>query len=390
MFDILLKTFLPKNQAPAERRESVGKFAGILGIILNIILCAAKIFAGVISGSISIVADALNNLADALSSGVTVICFKLSGKPADEDHPYGHQRIEYVATLFLAFLILFIGYELIKTSVGKIINPEITKLNSVFVVVVVLSVLIKFVMSRMYLFYAKTIKSSVLKAASQDSLNDALATFGILIAGVLSKLLDFSLDGYAGVVISLLIIWSGISLVRDGLNPILGSAPDKEMVSNLEDTVLSYEGIIGIHDLIVHNYGPNKFFASVHAEVDAKEDMLTSHDLIDNIEREVNEAMGIELVIHMDPVVTDDERVNELKEKTSAIVEEINPRLSIHDFRVVIGNTHTNLIFDVVLPFKAGYGEIEVKEKIEVLVKEKIGKEYFCVISIDRDITGIR
>ncbi len=390
MFNFLIKTFLPKNQAPAERRESVGKFAGILGIILNTILCTAKIFAGVVSGSISIVADALNNLADALSSGVTVICFKLSGKPADEDHPYGHQRIEYVATLFLAFLILFIGYELIKTSVNKIINPEAAKLNYVFVVVVVLSVIIKFVMSRMYLFYAKMIKSSVLKAASQDSLNDALATFGILIAGVLSKLLNFSLDGYAGVVISILIIWSGISLVKDGMNPILGSAPDKEMVSSLEHTILSYEGIIGIHDLIVHNYGPNKFFASVHAEVDAKEDMLTSHDLIDNIEREVNEAMGIELVIHMDPVVTDDERVNELKEKTSLLVAEINPRLSIHDFRVVMGNTHTNLIFDVVLPFGISYSEAEIKEKILSLVKEKIGKEYFCVISIDRDITGIR
>lgn len=384
MFENLVKLFTKDTTD----RESIGKTAGVFGIICNAVLCVIKLIAGVIAGSVSIIADAVNNLSDALSSGITVVCFKMSGKPADEDHPYGHERIEYVATLLLAFFILFIGYELIKTSVGRIINPQYTRFSIAAVFVLLVSIAGKFFMNRMYLAYARMIDSAMLKATAQDSLNDVFSTAAVLLSGVISVVFDIALDGYVGAAVSVLIIWSGISLIKDALDPILGSAPDAELVHKLAHKIMSYEGIIGIHDLIVHSYGPSKTFASVHAEVDANGDILASHDIIDNIERDVHSETGVELVIHMDPIVTDDESVDSAKKTVSGIVANIDSALSIHDFRMVPGNTHTNLIFDVVLPFGFKLGQKELLEQIQNAVWKNLGNEFFCVINFDRSYIG--
>ena len=384
MFEFLINLFTKDNK----NRESIGKTAGVFGIICNVILCAIKMAAGLIFGSVAVVADAFNNLSDALTSVITVVSFKLSGKPADEDHPYGHERIEYVVTLILAFLIIFIGYELIKTSFGRIINPSESEFGLLMAAVLVISIAGKLFMNRMYSAYANMADSAVLKATAQDSLNDAISTGAVLVCLVISHFIKVELDGYVGICVSLFIIWSGISLIKEALNPILGTAPDTEFICKLEKKILSYDGVIGIHDLIVHSYGPSKTFASVHAEVDAKGDILESHDMIDNIEREASGEFGIELVIHMDPIVTDDEATNEARGKVKDIVENIDTSLSMHDFRMVPGSTHTNLIFDVAVPYNFELSQKELLSKIQFGVTEKIGNSYFCVVNFDSIYTG--
>ena len=384
MFEFLINLFTKDNK----NRESIGKTAGVFGIICNVILCAIKMAAGLIFGSVAVVADAFNNLSDALTSVITVVSFKLSGKPADEDHPYGHERIEYVVTLILAFLIIFIGYELIKTSFGRIVNPSESEFGLLMAAVLVISITGKLFMNRMYRAYANMADSAVLKATAQDSLNDAISTGAVLVCLVISHFIKVELDGYVGICVSLFIIWSGISLIKEALNPILGTAPDTEFICKLEKKILSYDGVIGIHDLIVHSYGPSKTFASVHAEVDAKGDILESHDMIDNIEREVSGEFGIELVIHMDPIVTDDEATNEARGKVKDIVENIDTSLSMHDFRMVPGSTHTNLIFDVAVPYNFELSQKELLAKIQSGVTEKIGNSYFCVVNFDSIYTG--
>jgi cation diffusion facilitator family transporter len=383
MFEFLINLFTKDNK----NRESIGKTAGVFGILCNVILCVLKMAVGLLFKSVSVVADAFNNLSDALTSVITVVSFKLSGKPADEDHPYGHERIEYVVTLILAFLIIFIGYELIRTSIGRIFSPAETEFGLLMAIVLVISVLGKLFMNRMYTAYAKMTDSSVLKATAQDSLNDAISTSAVLICLVVSQLFNLSLDGYVGVCVSLFIIWSGVSLIKEALNPILGSAPDREFTHKVEKEILSYDGVIGIHDLIVHSYGPSKTFASVHAEVDAKGDILESHDMIDNIEREVCKKYGVELVIHMDPIVTDDEETNEAREIIKQIVEGVDLCLTMHDFRMVPGSTHTNLIFDVVVPYDCKVAQKEILKKIQSLSLEKLGDKYFCVVNFDREYT---
>ncbi len=384
MSKFLLKLF----KIDLTSREQVGRFAGIFGIVGNAFLCIIKLVLGFVTSSVSVIADAVNNLSDALTSVITIVCFKLSGKPADKDHPYGHERIEYVATLILSFIILFIGYELIKSSASRVINPVVIPLKTVSVVILLVSVTGKLVMSRVYKGCAKVINSSVLKASAQDSLNDVFSTGAVLISMVAGDLFNVGLDGYTGILVSVFIIWSGIGLVRETMDTILGKPPEKEFVEDIAQRILSYEGVIGIHDLIVHSYGPSKTFASAHAEVDARGDILASHDIIDNIEREISSALGIELVIHMDPIVTDDETVNDVRQKVSAIVSDVDMCLSIHDFRMVPGNTHTNLIFDIVLPFDFKYKEKQVNTLVQNEVWHRIGKEYFCVINFDRDYNG--
>ena len=384
MFEFLINLFTKDNK----NRESIGKTAGVFGIICNVILCAIKMTAGLIFGSVAVVADAFNNLSDALTSVITVVSFKLSGKPADEDHPYGHERIEYVVTLILAFLIIFIGYELIKTSFGRIVNPSESEFGLLMAAVLVISITGKLFMNRMYSAYANMADSAVLKATAQDSLNDAISTGAVLVCLVISHFIKVELDGYVGICVSLFIIWSGISLIKEALNPILGTAPDTEFICKLEKKILSYDGVIGIHDLIVHSYGPSKTFASVHAEVDAKGDILESHDMIDNIEREASGEFGIELVIHMDPIVTDDEATNEARGKVKDIIENIDMCLSMHDFRMVPGSTHTNLIFDVAVPYNFELSQKELLAKIQSGVTEKIGNSYFCVVNFDSIYTG--
>ncbi len=384
MSQFLLKLF----KVDLASREQVGRFAGVFGIIGNAFLCIIKLVLGFITSSVSVIADAVNNLSDALSSVITIVCFKLSGKPADKDHPYGHERIEYIATLILSFLILFIGYELIKSSASRVINPVVIPLKTVSVIILCVSVIGKLVMSRVYNGCAKVINSSVLKASAQDSLNDVFSTGAVLISTIAGALFKVGLDGYTGILVSAFIIWSGIGLVRETMDTILGRPPEKEFVEDIAERILSYDGVIGIHDLIVHSYGPSKTFASAHAEVDARGDILASHDIIDNIEREISSAMGIELVIHMDPIVTDDETTNGIKQKVCDIVSDVDMCLSIHDFRMVPGNTHTNLIFDIVLPFEFKYKEKQVNTLVQNEVWHRIGKDYYCVINFDRDYNG--
>ena len=366
-------------------REKLGKLAGILGISGNVLLCVCKIFAGALAGSVSVIADGINNLSDAISSVITLVSFKLSGKPADKDHPYGHQRIEYVATLILSFVILFVGYELVKTSVSRIINPVTISADALTVAVLVFSLAGKLVMIRMYVHFAKKTDSSVLKASAKDAINDVFATGALLVCVIVGDIAGIGLDGYAGLGVSAFIIWSGISLIKESVNPILGASPDKELVDSLKVRILSYDGIMGMHDLIVHTYGPSKIFASVHAEIDARGDILASHDLIDNIERDILSDTGVELVIHMDPIVTNDEEVTRAWRELKKIAKQIDERLTVHDFRIVRGRTHTNLIFDVVIPFEFSYRESEVGELIQKKITENLGKEYYCVISYDRN-----
>ena len=387
MLDGIVRIFIKDsdNVKSAVVREAHGRLAGIIGILCNLLLFFTKLIAGLVFSSISVTADAVNNLSDALSSVIATVSFKLSNKPADEEHPYGHRRIEYVAGMLVSIIILFIGYELLRTSVDKIIHPSDTGFGAVVVAVLCFSLLVKFFMNRMYLFIADKINSTVLKATAQDSINDVYSTAAVLVSAVVSKISGVNLDGYMGVLVSLFIMYSGVSLIKETLNPLLGTMPDHELVKLIEQKILSYDGILGIHDLMVHNYGPDRIYASVHAEVDAKEDVLVSHDIIDNIERDFLQEQGIHLVIHLDPIVTDDENVTALREKVCAIISAVEPRLSFHDFRVVFGQTHTNLIFDLVVPYSMKVSDKQLGERISSDVRREIGGSYCCVISFDRE-----
>lgn len=390
MFEHFIKLFVKdsENTKSASVREAHGRLAGITGIICNVILFVCKLGAGLIFGSISVTADAVNNLSDALSSVIATVSFKLSNKPADEDHPYGHRRIEYVAGMLVAVIILFIGCELIRSSIDKIIHPSATKFSIITVSVLCFSILVKLFMNRMYAYIAKKINSTVLKATAQDSINDVYSTLAVLISAVAAELSGIAFDGYMGLAVSLFIIHSGISLIKETLDPLLGTVPEYEFVKTVENKIMSYDGILGIHDLMVHNYGPDKVYASVHAEVSASENVLVSHDIIDNIERDFLSELGVNLVIHLDPIVTDDENVTALKNGLERIINAVEPCLSFHDFRVVFGHTHTNLIFDLVVPYSFRLSDAQLSERICSDVSREIGENYYCVISFDRDYSG--
>ncbi|MDF2567553.1 MAG: cation-efflux pump, partial [Oscillospiraceae bacterium] len=296
--------------------------------------------------SIAITADSINNLSDAFSCVITLVGFKLSSRPADEKHPYGHARYEYISGLAVSFIILLIGVELVKSSFEKIIDPEPTLFSFLSVIVLLVSIGIKLWQSNFNKFVGRKIKSTALEATSADSLNDVIATSAVLISTIVAKLFGWQIDGYMGLGVALFIIYSAIKLIGETLNPLIGVAPDDDFVCEIEERILSYKGILGIHDLVIHNYGPGRCFASVHAEVSANEDILVSHDIIDNIERDFMTKMDIHLVIHLDPIVTDNEYINNLRKLTKEIIDGIDSLLSMHDFRIVVGTTHTNLIFE--------------------------------------------
>lgn len=385
MTNLLVKWFIKDNQniQNSKVRENYGKLGGIVGIIINCLLFAGKFLVGTLFQSVSIVADAVNNLSDAGSSVISLVSFKLSNKPADRKHPFGHARMEYIASLVVAFLILMLGFELVRSSVDKIFRPDAIRFSYITVAVLVISIFAKL---WLYLFnrkLGKKIDSTVMQATAADSLSDVAATSGVLISTIVSPLLHFQLDGYMGVAVAVFIIISGINILRDTMDHLLGQAPDAAFIESVNSYIMKYDGILGTHDLMVHSYGPQRCFASVHAEVDAGEDILKSHDIIDNIERDIETDMGIHLVIHLDPIVTGDETVNELRDFTQKIVKKIDPVLSIHDFRVVIGNTHSNLIFDIVVPFEFSMGDDEIISA----VKEKIAQRdqtLYAVITLDR------
>ena len=386
MTELLLKMFVKdhKNTSNTRVREAYGKLAGAAGIVTNLILFALKIIVGTLSGSISITADAVNNLSDSGSSIVTLIGFKISGKPADARHPYGHARMEYVSGLIVSIIIMFLGLELIQDSIRKIIYPQAGWFSWITAAVLIISILLKLWQCMFYRKLGRRISSDAILASSDDSRNDILATSGVLAAAVISYITGFDLDGYMGTAIALFIIISGIKLIYSTVSPLLGTAPSHEMVDSIYKKILSYDGVSGLHDLTVHNYGVSRYFASVHCEVPADQDIMVSHDIIDNIERDFLKDMGIHLVIHLDPVITDNERVNELRQRVRELINDIAPGIDIHDFRVVDGATHSNLIFDVVVPFGFKYSDDELTDIISDKIME-IDSSYRAVITVDHN-----
>ena len=355
MTQLLLRLFVKNHQdtqSPAVR-EGYGKLAGLTGIVVNALLCAGKLLAGALSGSVSIMADAINNLSDAASSIVTLLGFKLAAKPADDAHPYGHQRVEYLAGLTVAALILLIGAELVKSSIQRILHPEAVAFTAVGAAVLLPE-----------------------RAAS---------TAAVLAAYAFAYFTHIQIDGWAGLLVAVFILWSGVGIAKDTIDPLLGEAPDEALVHAIAQEIRSYDArVLGIHDLIVHDYGPGRRFASVHVELDAREDVLEAHELIDNIERDVTKKLRVELVIHYDPIVTDDAEVNEVRQRVEAIVTEIDPRLSFHDFRMVRGREHSNVIFDLVLPFDLRGQEHALRARIGAALHAE-NPRYRTVITFDSE-----
>ncbi|MBE6885756.1 MAG: cation transporter [Oscillospiraceae bacterium] len=385
MTNLLIRIFIRNGEQTTDPavREKYGKLAGSVGILANLLLCGMKICAGWLFGSISVLADGVNNLSDAGTSLLTLVGFKLSGKPADEKHPFGHARMEYITGFIISFLILFLGFELGVSSLEKIFSPEKSQFSLITVAILILSILIKLWLGLFNRKMGKKISSLTLAAAASDSFNDVISTAAVLVTLLVSRLTGFELDGYVGLAVAALILVSGIRMAIDTANPLLGAAPSGELVSQLEQKILSYEGVIGLHDLTVHDYGPERCFASVHVEVPAAQDILESHDIIDQIEMDCKKEMGLNLVIHLDPVITDNEEVTRLKNMTAEIVAGISHQLSIHDFRVVFGQTHTNLVFDVCVPHRFALTDKELSGLIGAGLKSR-DPLLFAVITFDR------
>ena len=386
MVELLAKIFIKdyQNINNQKVRNKYGVLAGIFGIISNFILFLIKVIIGIISLSISIIADAINNLSDMGSSLLTLVGFKISGKPADKDHPFGHQRIEYVIGLIISMIIVFIGFKLFTSSIDKIMNPEESKISLVTLIILLVAIFLKFIQGVFYNNVAKKINSIALKASSKDSFNDVLSTSFVLIGALLSYIFEYNFDGIFGIVVSGLIIFTGIKLIKEGIDPLIGEKPDKELMNKVVNKVLSYDGVLGIHDLISHMYGPQKCFISLHVEVDSQVDVLISHDLIDNIEKDIKEQFNVELVIHMDPIETNNNTLMKYVELLKDVVDEIDSTIKFHDVRLVVGETHTNLIFDLLVPFEYKYTDNELIEKVKAKIKEKDSK-INCVIQIDKD-----
>lgn len=390
MGKLFIKLFIKnhENTSDPRVRESYGKFAGIVGIISNLVLCIMKILIGILSRSIAIVADGINNLADASSSIMTLVGFKLAARPEDESHPYGHARIEYLTGLFISILIIIIGIQLFKTSVGKILEPAELQFSYVTIAVLAAAIVIKLWQTFFNISIGKRINSVTLMATGADSRNDVISTSAVLVSVLVGKFTGLVIDGYMGCLVALFIIWSGIQLVRETSSPLLGEAPDAHLVSAITETVMREPGVLGIHDLMVHNYGPGKIFASIHIEVDADGDLMKSHDMIDNIERIVKETLHIEFVAHMDPVKTNDPLINKLRSVIGDAFAPLKGVESIHDFRIVPGPTHTNLIFDVVLSAGCSYTEKEIKELADKAAKS-VDEKFFTVITFDKAYTTL-
>lgn len=385
MTNIIVKTFIKdyKNVTDPKVRMKYGILSGCVGIALNVVLCLMKFFVGSITGSIAITADAVNNLSDAGSSAVTVFGFKMAGKPADKDHPFGHGRIEYITAMIVSFIILFMGVELAIQSVKKIRTPEDVKFSLIGAVIIAVSILGKLWLAFFNKNLGKRIDSPAMTAVVADSLSDIAATSVTLIALILSKFFpSLHIDGWLGILVACFVLKAGLDIFKDTLSSLIGQPPSKELVDEIKNKILAYDHVSGIHDLIVHNYGPEHYFATVHVEIPADIDVMVGHDIIDNIENDIKKEIGIDLTIHYDPIVVNDERVNELKEMTDNIVKNINPELSIHDFRVVDGPMHTNLIFDVVIPY--GFKEVpnEIIKEISLKISE-VNDSYFTVIKAE-------
>lgn len=385
MITVLAKLFQLESFPEARKRSAYGMLCGIVGIILNILLFAGKFFAGTVSGSIAITTDAFNNLSDAGASVVTLAGFKLAGQKADSDHPFGHGRMEYLAGLIVAAIILIMAVELIRDSVWKIFHPSDTLFSLLIAGILLASIGLKCYMAFYNYSVGKRLASAALCATATDSMSDCVATSVVLLTAGISSCSGLHLDGLGGVIVGLFIFWAGIQAAKDTLNPLLGQAPEKEYVEQIEKIALHFdENISGIHDLMVHDYGPGNRIISLHVEVPEEGDIRKMHDIIDNLEMKLSCELGCTATIHMDPVVTKDEYVAGLRKQVQQILGEMDSRLSLHDFRVVAGETHTNLIFDVVVPFSCKLEDREVVENIEQSVKQEIGENYFVVIKVDK------
>lgn len=385
MIGILAKIFIPNSDKTDDIkvRLSYGVLCGAVGIFFNILLFGAKLFAGFVSGSIAIMADAINNLSDAGSSIITMVGFRMSGHKSDPEHPFGHGRIEYLTGLIVSMIIILMGFELLKSSIEKIINPTEQIMSEATLVILILAVIVKVYMYRYNSRIADKISSSAMRATAMDSLSDSVATSVVLFSAMISHMMNVNTDGWCGVLVSGFILFSGISSAKDTIDPLLGSKPDKEFVDKIEQYVMSNEGILGVHDLVVHDYGPGRMMISLHAEVNSNENLIEIHDTIDNIEHRLNEKLGCQAVIHMDPVVVDDEVTNHMKEIVKEQIKSIDSGMTLHDFRMVKGPTHTNLIFDVVVPYECKLDEREVQEQVCDKVRKLPGNNY-AVVQIDR------
>lgn len=384
----LVRHFIKDYQNTSDQsvRQRYGRLGGIVGICCNVVLCLLKLLAGLLTSSISIMADAFNNLSDAGSSIITLVGFKMAGRPADDEHPFGHGRIEYVSGLIISLIIMLMGFELLKSSFDKILHPEELSFRWLSVGILIFSILLKLWMSFFNRKLGKQIDSAAMKATAADSLSDVVATSAVVVGTFVFYFFQINIDGWIGVVVAFFILFAGLGTARDTMNDLLGQAPDAGFVQAVENHVMSYPEIIGIHDLIVHNYGPGRCIISLHAEVPCDIDILKIHDVIDNIERDLNRTFQCEAVIHMDPIVTDDETANAMYDQIKGLVSMVDPALTIHDFRMVEGPTHTNLIFDVVVPHQFRLTDREVLDEINRAVKI-IDPTYETVINVDKSYT---
>ena len=364
-------------------RNNLGKKAGAVGIVVNLLLALAKLMVGIISKSVSIIADALNNLMDAASSIVTLIGFKLAEKPADEEHPFGHARSEYLAGLVVAMMVFVVGYELIFSSVDKILHPTTVNFSLSVAIVLMLSIVVKLGLSVYFKKMGGEIASTTLLAASVDSRNDVVMTSTVFIAAIIENFSKVKIDGFVGLAVSVFIIYSGIKLAKETMSPLLGEGINEELKEILEDYILSCPKVVGCHDLIVHDYGPNHRFASIHVEMDKAEDPLVCHEIIDDMEEECMKSHGVHLVIHYDPIVTDDPEVERLKDLVLTILHIKDERLSIHDFRMVQGQGHENLIFDVLIPLDLKGQEKQIQKTLEEALNKIEPKTYYTKITFD-------
>lgn len=385
---LIKKLFIKNYQDTNDKnvRFKYGIVAGIFGLVSNLVLFVAKLLIGILSSSVTIIADAINNLSDMGSCVVVLLGFKLSSKPADSEHPFGHERYEQIMALIVAVIVFSIGVILGKSSIEKIINPEPTNVNYITYIILGAAIVVKLFQMWLYSDFAKSINSEMLKASSMDSRNDVISTSVVLIATILIEVfkdISFSIDGLFGVVVSIFILISSIKLIKETIDPLLGSRPDKEFVDSLINKILSYDGILGVHDFIIHSYGVNNYFAGAHVEVSSKVDIMISHDIIDNIERDFKEQLNISLSLHLDPIESDNEEVITYKERVDRIIKSIDLSLSLHDFRIVRGESHTNILFDVVIPFDSKTTLEMIKSELEKQF-ENDSKKHFFVIDIDR------
>jgi len=388
MISLLEKKFIPdrNNTSSPEVRQKYGVLCGTAGIVFNLLLFILKYLAGVLSQSIAITADAFNNLSDAGSSIITLIGFKIAGQKADTDHPFGHGRMEYISGFLVSIIILFMGYELTKSSIEKIFHPEPITFSYVVLGILILSILIKGYMALYNRRIGKKLDSAAMLATSTDCLSDMISTSVVLIATLISHFTPYQIDSYCGILVGILILYAGYNAAKDTLNPLIGTTPDKEFIKTVEDIVMSYEPVIGIHDMLVHNYGPGKLLISLHAEVSADGDLLELHDTIDLIEHRLHNDLHCEAVIHMDPVCINDEKTQALKSVVSDIIKEIDPIITMHDFRIVDGPTHTNLIFDIVIPFEFKHTDDAVIKLIASKIRT-YNPDFYVVINVDKSYT---